>query len=340
MSENARVSRPRTVRRKLALGAGVTLSLLLASEGVARVVYRGRFPYEYVHDPELGWAHRPNHTGVVRVGVEATFDARGLREERALGPKRGQRALIVGDSVAFGHGLGQDETIARALERRMPGLEALNAGVPGYATEQEVRYLARLAPELEPDVVLLLFCLRNDLGVPPLDPLGIAKDLAPASRAQAWLFDHSALAFAIGRALHRQAVRASREDAAAEPQFLPPDAFVALPADARAKELARVRERLAAFRDVARAHGAQPLLVLCPEELLVANRVPRALVLDPLLAIARDLDLPALDLLPALQAPSPVPLLSEKDGVHPTVAGAERIAEALVPFLRSHERAP
>lgn len=332
--------RPRTLRRKLALGAGTAVALLLVSEGVARVVYRGRFPYMYVHDAELGWAHRPGYTGTVRVGVEATFDARGMREERAIGPKQGRRVLVLGDSVAFGHGLGQDETIARALERRAPGLEALNAGVPGYATEQEVRYLARLAPDLRPDVVVLLLCLRNDLGVPPLDPLGAAKDLAPASRAQAWLFDHSALAFALGRALHRQAVRASREDADAEAQFLTPDAVAALPAAAREQVFARARERLASFRDVARRHGARPLLVLCPEELLVAGRVPRALVLDPLLAIARELDLPALDLLPALQAPSAVPLLSEKDGVHPTAAGAERIADALLPFLRANERAP
>lgn len=340
MSENARVSRPRTIRRKLALGAGVALALLLVSEGVARVVYRGRFPYMYVHDAELGWAHRPSYTGTVRVGVEATFDARGLREERVIGPKQGRRVLMIGDSVTFGHGLGQDETIARALERRAPGLEVLNAGVPGYATEQEVRYLARLAPELKPDVVVLSVCLRNDLGVPPLDPLGVAKDLAPASKAQAWLFDHSALAFALGRALHRQAVRASREDTDAEAQFLTPDAIAALTSEARAQEFVRMRERLRSFRDVARANGAQPLLALCPEELLVAGKVSREVVLDPLLAIARELDLPALDLLPALQAPSPTPLLSEKDGVHPTVAGAERIAEALLPLVRSPERAP
>lgn len=335
------MARPRARSTKLALGLVTAATALLAAEGAARMAYRGRWPHFFVHDPELGWAHRPGWSGTVRAGVEATFDARGLREERPVGPKQGPRVLVLGDSVAFGYGLGQDETIARALERqaRAAGapLEALNAGVPGYATEQATRLFERLAPDLHPDVALLLFCLRNDLGVPPLAPAR-GQELAPPPGWQAALLERSALAFALGRAVHRRRVRESREEAppGLPPPFLPPDAVAALDPAARAALFDQARERLRAFRDAARAHGATPVLALCPEELLVEGRAPRALVVDPLLAIGRELELPTLDLLPALQAPAEAPLLREKDGVHPTAAGAERIAGAVLSFLRAH----
>lgn len=337
------MARPRARSTKLALGLLTAAAALLLAEGAARLAYRGRWPHHFVHDPELGWAHRPGWSGTVRAGAQATFDALGLREERPIGAKHGRRVLVLGDSVAFGYGLGQDETIARALERRAAaqGLEvqALDAGVPGYATEQATRSLARLAPALEPDVALLVFCLRNDLGVPPLDPAR-GQDLAPPPGWQAALLDRSALAFALARALHRQEVRESREEPRGDQPapFLTPDAVAALDPTARAAVFAQARERLRAFRDVARAHGARPALALCPEELLVRGEVPRAAVVDPLLAIGRELDLPTLDLLPTLQAPAAAPLLREKDGVHPTAAGAERIAAALLPFLRERAR--
>ncbi len=333
------MARARSTRTKLALGLLTTLGALALAEGGARLAYRGRWPHHFVHDPTLGWAHRPGWSGVARAGAEATFDARGLREERPVGPRQGLRVLVLGDSVAFGYGLGQDETIARALERQAAAagapLEALNAGVPGYATEQATGALERLAPELRPDVALLFFCLRNDLGVPPLDPAR-GQELAPPPGWQATLLDRSALAFALARVVHRHRVRASREAPPGEhpAPFLTPDGVAALDPAARAAVFDQARERLRAFRDAARAHGAAPALLLCPEELLARGDVPRALVVDPLLAIGRELELPTLDLLPLFQAPADAPLLREKDGVHPTPAGAERIAGEVLTFLR------
>lgn len=348
-------------RRKLALGVAVAAALLLAAEGAARLAYRGRWPDPFVFDPELGWAHRPGWTGEVRAGVRASFDARGLRVAeadagRAPAPKTARRVLLLGDSVAFGYGLEQELTISRSLEDmsrlRLPStrpadlgppLDVLNAGCEGYGPEQSVRLLARLGPELRPDVALLLLCLRNDLGVPPLDPVASARDLAPASALAAGLLDRSALAYALARLRRRREVAAWREApdaerAGAPVAFRTPADVAALPAPERAALFAELGRHLRAFRDAARAVGAAPVVAVCPELDLLEGRVAREVVVDPVLAEAAAAGLPAIDLLPALRGPSPAPgpVLREKDGCHPTLEGAVRIAAALLdePLVR------
>ncbi len=322
-------------RRKLALGVAVAAVALLAAEGVARLAYRGRWPDPFVFDPELGWAHRPGWTGEVRAGVRASFDALGLRVAEAdvgrAPPPKGdaRRVLLLGDSVAFGYGLEHEETVARALERT-GGLEVLNAGVEGHGPEQSARLLARLAPALRPDVALLLLCLRNDLGVPPLDPLAVARDLAPADALAAGLLDRSALAYALARLRRRREVAAWREapPPGAPVAFRTPAEVAALPAAERATLFVELGRHLRAFRDAALAAGAAPVVAVCPEVDLLEGRVPRALVVDPVLAEAAAAGLPAVDLLPLR------PALREKDGVHPTPEGAARIAAALEPAVR------
>jgi lysophospholipase L1-like esterase len=321
-------------RRKLAFGVAAAAVALLAAEGVARLAYRGRWPDPFVFDPALGWAHRPGWTGEVRAGVRASFDALGLRVAeadvgRTPAPKTARRVLLLGDSVAFGYGLEHEETIARALERT-GGLEVLNAGVEGHGPEQSARLLARLAPELRPDVALLLLCLRNDLGVPPLDPLAVARDLAPADALAAGLLDRSALAYALARLRRRREVAAWREapPAGGPVAFRTPAEVAALPAAERSALFAALGQQLRAFRDAALAAGAAPVVAVCPEADLLEGRVPRALVVDPVLAEAAAAGLLAVvDLLPLR------PELREKDGVHPTAQGAATIAGGLLPVV-------
>lgn len=326
---------PRTLRRRLLLGLAPTLGLLLAGEVAARVGYRGRWPHPVVHDPELGWVHRPGWRGEVRAGVEARFDGLGLRGGE-VGPKlpsgAGKRVLLLGDSIAFGYGLQEDETIASALARRA-GVEVLNAGVEGYGTEQATILLRRLAPVVRPDVVVLVVCARNDLGVPALDGTQ-GHDLAPRSPAVAALVDRSALAFAAARLVHRRAVQASREQGG-PPQFLPPDAVAALAPAERSRLFEQMRARLQAFRDAARAAGAAPVLAVCPDQAILDQAALRAAAFEPLLALGAGLEVPTLDLTPAVRGG-----LREKDGVHPTPVGAGRIATALRELLAARGLVP
>lgn len=76
--------------------------------------------------------------------------------------------LFLGDSVAFGYGLQDSETVAAQLERILntkgESVQVLNFGVPGYDVLDVVRTLKQKGPAFEPDLVIILYCL-NDVGV-------------------------------------------------------------------------------------------------------------------------------------------------------------------------------
>ena len=81
-----------------------------------------------------------------------------------------RRVAVLGDSIAFGYWVSDEQGFARQLEtllERRAGpaggrVEVLNFGVPGYNLEQEIEALRAKALAFSPDLVVVLFCL-NDL---------------------------------------------------------------------------------------------------------------------------------------------------------------------------------
>lgn len=155
---------------------------LLLAEGVLRLVGlgppkgggsgRGVF-WEY--DPLLGWRHRAGASGEFRDGdlkFHVALNSRGLRDaEHAEARTPGRpRALVLGDSFAWGFGVEQPARFSDLLEKSIPGAEIVNAGVCGYGTDQEFLWLREKGMAYAPDVVLLVLC-GND---PFLDKARIA----------------------------------------------------------------------------------------------------------------------------------------------------------------------
>ncbi len=68
------------------------------------------------------------------------------------------RMLAIGDSFTYGHGVGDDEAYPAVVETLLRGrgrkVRVLNAGVPGYNTDQAYAWALRDGFALEPDVVL------------------------------------------------------------------------------------------------------------------------------------------------------------------------------------------
>jgi hypothetical protein len=116
-----------------------------------------------VYSGTYGWELRPGFRGY-DLGEIATINARGYRgpEHAARKPPGRTRVVMLGDSIAYGAGVKDDETFAALLEKRNPQLDVVNLAVGGYGTDQELIQLEQRGLGYAPDVVVLNFCLFSD----------------------------------------------------------------------------------------------------------------------------------------------------------------------------------
>ncbi|MCH2171341.1 GDSL-type esterase/lipase family protein [Myxococcota bacterium] len=114
-------------------------------------------------DPDLIYALTPN-TKNRMVGDEfveiSHTNALGLRDREVEG-KPALRILVLGDSLTFGQGVGDDETYANQLEQRLRSagrdVDVINAGIKGYGTDQSYRMFTQRLRFLDPDILVLAF---------------------------------------------------------------------------------------------------------------------------------------------------------------------------------------
>lgn len=76
------------------------------------------------------------------------------------------RIAIIGDSVAFGQGVAEDETLSELLETRLQDktgdrVEVVNLGVPGYDTCQELQRFEQNMERIKPQVAVLVYYLND-----------------------------------------------------------------------------------------------------------------------------------------------------------------------------------
>lgn len=167
---DSRTRAPRTRLRKRLLAVGLSLlASLVAAEVVFRVVFGAplseHLPVVRIQaNSHRGWEMVPGEDHFTyhhRVKVNAY----GLRGAEVPARVPGEvRVLALGDSLVYGQGVADDETVPwyleRELERRDPlGREwtVINGGHRAYDTRQELGLLEELGPELEPDIVVILF---------------------------------------------------------------------------------------------------------------------------------------------------------------------------------------
>ena len=106
----------------------------------------------------------PLYEGVRWEVNDQGFRGRPVPAEKIPGTKR---LVFLGSSVTFGWGVPAHrafpELIRQELENAFPGtaFDVLNAGVPGYSSFQGLRYLKRILPKYEPDVVVAEFGIND-----------------------------------------------------------------------------------------------------------------------------------------------------------------------------------
>lgn len=165
--------RPRRAARLILLLVSFTFSFLVA-EAALRIAGVGS-PAFYQPDPHRGWALRPGAEGWQRREGEAWVEVnrRGLRDEEHAIPKPpGEvRIAILGDSCVEAIQVPVEETFWALLEQELAScpavagrkVQAVNLGVSGYGTAQELLTLRHEAWAYEPDLVLLAFYAGNDV---------------------------------------------------------------------------------------------------------------------------------------------------------------------------------
>jgi len=315
-------------RAAFAVALGTLVALLVAEGALRAAGYHGLTSGGAIeYDSELGWTIAKNarvwQSGL-DFGTWITTDQDGLRvADRAAAVPAGNTPptlLVLGDSYAFGFGVAADDMVAAALERDLAGsrtpFHVRTAGVPGYATDQELLRWRRVAPAVKPRRVVLLFH-QSDLvdNIRPSTVMGPERyykprfelhdgaltltgvpvhgkeRLAPAGTAEplkARLRPLAIYALVQTALLHARPANASAADQAVLPADAPPEADAIT--GALVGELARE------VRDA----GGDLTVVLVPTDRAVMTRVANIcraqqvpfIDLGPAFAGARDLRLP------------------------------------------------
>jgi hypothetical protein len=194
------------MRRRLLLVIGVSVpaALVAAFIGGAAIEVWTRLrwnpmkgtPGFFLSDPVRRQRLAPGYSGWF-AGVPVRINSLGLRDDREYArAKRPDtvRILVLGDSVAFGHGSVGEHTYPLLLEQRLrawrPDVDwqVWNAAVPGYNTSQELAQLLEVGPTFEPDLVVVAF-FENDIA----DNFPVAPATASSrvrSALLSWAYKH------------------------------------------------------------------------------------------------------------------------------------------------------
>lgn len=95
------------------------------------------------------------------------ISSQGLRDKEYPTKKVKQRILVLGDSLVFGEGVSKDMTFPKVLEKRLPQVDVINAGVMGYTPYNALHFYLEELRAFKPDMVLVAFCY-NDIVNPRL----------------------------------------------------------------------------------------------------------------------------------------------------------------------------
>jgi hypothetical protein len=164
------------IQRILLAASGVLVALIVLEMG-ARLLPP---PYEDTGDKadicsnQLGWRGRPNFTSTVGTDDyfhNLTLSSVGMHDtdHPKSKPANTFRIMMLGDSFVRAHQVREKETSHQVLENLLnsqdlcQNIEVMNAGVDGWGTGQELLYYRNEGRYYQPDLVLLMFYISNDM---------------------------------------------------------------------------------------------------------------------------------------------------------------------------------
>ncbi len=285
----------------------------------------------------------------------------GLRYPE-LGEKTGDefRVLVLGDSITFGDYVSFDETYPAALEQRfkgrIPRIRVINAGLPGVGTSDELHHFVEIADDVEADLVLVGMYLNDSQSGGRFNARSLSQPYA-SSRFLSWLVNRvEALRI---RLWSDEAIPEIdpewREDFRGDRQLRTGDMWN--DRDAHDYEIYNahmdfgiawnpqswvVMERVTRVLELAAQQRGQEIAAfLFPVHFQVTGNVGDFRPQESFAAMCRLMDLPCLDLAPALRADWQIN--GEKlffDHCHLTAHGNRVVADALAGWLDEERLIP
>jgi len=320
--------RLRRSARRLPFALLPAAALLAALELIARGLGGGALDA----GGPLGWTTRPALSGHLvaqpppREDFEVRTNADGLRTGYGRAAGDAARLVTFGDSTICGWGLAEAGAPAAALESSLgPGYEVINAGQPGYSSEQARRLAEALLPAYTPR------------GVVWFHPW---HDVAAAEHTDRSVLPPTPPWWAASRFL--QLLAGSRDRARLTPRDDPLFPFVARTAPGGAVTRVPPPEREDNVRRVvaaARAAGAWTVVALLPNELTLADSRPSPLALE-LDALCAQLDVPFVDAAEALRGEPLSAVTLPGDTGHFTAAANARLVAPVAAAILQQEGTP
>jgi hypothetical protein len=152
---------------------GFALALIVADAGIR--IANHWFPYFYCYDDYRGWGLEPGASGFYSREGESSVR---INDDGFRGPDYSKskpadtiRVAVLGDSYVQAIQVPENETLVAVIERELancPALkgkrvQAINFGVDGYGTAQELITLKRKVWPYSPDIVVMAVFLGNDI---------------------------------------------------------------------------------------------------------------------------------------------------------------------------------
>ncbi len=111
-------------------------------------------------DSELGWTAIPNQSHTHN-GKTYTTNSLGFRSDPVDFSKG--HILVSGDSVAWGDGVNDNETVTAFLSKKFSNYQTLNLGVNGFGIDQSYLRLKKHIGKLKPQLIVFMVYSGNDL---------------------------------------------------------------------------------------------------------------------------------------------------------------------------------
>ncbi len=317
----------------------VIITGLIALEGGLRLfgVQTGERHIPFQPDPRFGWIYEPHYHGFWH-GADVSINSLGIREKELSTEKAPNtyRLLCLGDSVTFGYGTENDRTYVRVLEsllrehRPNQRFEAINAGIGGFSTLQELLFLKEVGLKFKPDLVIVAFVLNDVLDVESVKAkIERAKHLKEKENARgAGWKDASLYGLFRGTALYRMFTVAMAwykkwdEAQGAKNLVANPNSPPQIE-----KNWEEIEQHLREINDLADESGFRVLLVIFPFRFQVEGKDPMRTPQDRLLRFGKEIGMPTLDLLPIFRKEKGNSLFIDTN--HPTTTGHRLAAETI-----------